>query len=193
MNVRQLILASGSPRRSELLRRLNLAFIVRPPDVDESILPNEHPLRYVERVARAKAAAECQNGEVVLAADTSVFIDGQILGKPQTPRAAIEMVSLLSGRTHFVYTGVALSQNSGVFSTVERTAVTFADLDSEEIEAYVATGDPMDKAGAYSIQGPSSVFIRKIVGDPFSVMGLPLASTKRLFSQAGLNLWDFRA
>ena len=101
------------------------------------------------------------------------------------------MVTQLSGRTHFVYTGVAICHEASVYSTVERTAVQFVELDAAEIEIYVATGDPMDKAGGYSIQGPSSVFISRINGDPFSVMGLPLASTRRLFSQAGLNLWDF--
>ena len=186
-----LVLSSGSPRRSELLARLDLAFTVRPPDADESVAADEHPLRYVERVARDKAQANWEAGEVTLAADTSVFIDGTILGKPRTQDEAVAMVTQLSGRTHFVYTGVAICHEASVYSTVERTAVQFVELDAAEIEIYVATGDPMDKAGGYSIQGPSSVFISRINGDPFSVMGLPLASTRRLFSQAGLNLWDF--
>jgi septum formation protein len=186
-----LVLASGSPRRSELLNRLNLAFSVRAPDVDETVLPDEHPLRYVERVSRDKASAQWKAGEVTLAADTSVFIDDTILGKPRTTAEAIAMVTKLSGRTHFVYTGVAICHEASLYSTVERTAVQFVALNESEIQAYVATGDPMDKAGAYSIQGPSSVFISSVNGDPFSVMGLPLASTRGLFAQAGLNLWDF--
>jgi septum formation protein len=193
MGTLPLILASGSPRRSELLHRLQLTFEVRPPDVDESREPNEHPLRYVERVARSKARVGWESGEVTLAADTAVFVDGLVLGKPTSTDEAVAMIGRLSGTTHKVYTGVAICHNSKVYSTVERTLVTFVELAPAEIQAYVATGDPMDKAGAYSIQGPSSVFISRVEGDPFSVMGLPLAATRRLFSQADLDLWDHRA
>lgn len=193
MGTLPLVLASGSPRRSELLHRLQLTFEVRPPDVDESREPDEHPLRYVERVARSKAQAGWRSGEVTIAADTTVSIDGLVLGKPTSTADAIDMVTRLSGRSHRVYTGVALCHDGDVYSTVERTLVTFVKLTPAEIEAYVATGDPMDKAGSYSIQGPSSVFISRVEGDPFSVMGLPLAATRRLFSQAGLDLWDHRS
>ncbi len=193
MGTTPLVLASGSPRRSELLHRLQLTFEVRPPDVDESRQLDEHPLRYVERVARSKARAGHESGEITLAADTAVSIDGLVLGKPTSADEAVAMVTLLSGRSHKVYTGVAICCDSEVYSTVERTLVTFVELTPAEIQAYVATGDPMDKAGSYSIQGPSSVFISRVEGDPFSVMGLPLAATRRLFSQAGLDLWDHRA
>ena len=193
MGTLRLVLASGSPRRSELLNRLQLTFDVRPPDIDESRAPDEHPLRYVERVARSKAQAEWNSGEVTLAADTAVCVDRLVLGKPASTAEAVDMVTRLSGRSHQVYTGVALCHNGEVYSTVERTVVTFVELTPSEITAYVATGDPMDKAGGYSIQGPSSVFISRVEGDPFSVMGFPLAATRRLFSQAGLDLWDHRS
>lgn len=193
MGTLPLILASGSPRRSELLHRLQLTFEVRPPDIDESREPHEHPLRYVERVARSKSRSACESGKVVLSADTIVSIDGLVLGKPTSTTEAIGMVTRLSGRSHEVYTGVALCHDDNLYSTVERTLVTFVKLTPAEIQSYVATGDPMDKAGGYSIQGSSSAFISRVEGDPFSVMGLPLAATRRLFTQAGLDLWDHRS
>lgn len=185
----RLILASGSPRRRELLNLLGIPFEVRPVDLDETPHPGEDPIVYVERLAREKAAAQAQPGELVLAADTTVFLDGEILGKPEDPEDARRMLRRLSARTHQVATGVALHDpaTTRTVSHVDRTPVTFRALEPHEIDWYVATGEPMDKAGAYAIQGAAGLFITHIEGVPSNVVGLPLPTVGRLFEELGIG------
>jgi len=188
----RLVLASGSPRRRELLARLGVHFVVRVPDVDETPEPGEDPASYVERVARRKAAAAAQvhregPGEVVLAADTTVALAGSILGKPIDAADAAVMLRALSGRTHQVHTGIAVVGPAGSASSVTTTRVTFRDLTSAEIAGYVATGDPLDKAGSYGIQGDAGRFVATVDGSLSNVVGLPMAQTAALLAAAGLD------
>jgi septum formation protein len=188
----RLILASASPRRRELLAQAGYEFEVRAAHVNEDLLPGEDPIAYVVRLAREKAEAvlrqianEAQPESVgagrlvVLGADTTVTLDGHILAKPEDEADARRMLALLSGRTHRVITGVAVASVSGANErcevAAEVTAVRFLTLSAEEIAAYVATGEPMDKAGAYAIQGRAAKWIPRIEGDYFNVVGLPLA------------------
>ncbi|MGE0446421.1 MAG: nucleoside triphosphate pyrophosphatase [Vicinamibacterales bacterium] len=168
-----LILASASPRRAELLRAAGLSFDVVVADVDESIHPGESPETYVRRVAGAKARAVTQRmpGRRVLAADTTVVVDGEILAKPADANDAGRMLRRLSGRTHQVLTAVCLDGRC----EVESTDVEFVELTEDEIAWYVASGEPMDKAGAYAIQGLASRFISRIRGSYSNVVGLPVA------------------
>ncbi|HVG08277.1 MAG TPA: Maf family protein [Thermoanaerobaculia bacterium] len=182
----ELVLASGSPRRRELLEGLGVVFTVRPVDLDESPLPGEAPRDYVLRLAVEKAAAA--SGELVLAADTTVVVDGQILGKPQDDDDARRMLRLLSGREHSVLTGIAL----GKAAEVDETLVRFAPLSEAEIDWYVATGEPRDKAGAYAIQGLGSLFVEAVQGSYSNVVGLPIPRMYRLFARLGYDLKDFR-
>lgn len=191
--VPRLVLASSSPRRRALLEALGLTFTTASPDVDESLLPGEDPATYVERVARDKAAAIHEAGDVTLAADTTVVLDGYAIAKPADTAEAEEMLSRLQGRTHRVLTGVALASGSNVHSVVEGTSVTMDELSAETIAWYVGTGEPMDKAGAYALQGIGGTFVDRVDGDPFNVIGLPLAATRRLFEEAGLDLFSFTA
>lgn len=170
-----LILASASPRRREILRRAEIAFETRPVDVDESRRPGEAARDYVLRLAEAKARAAARPGETVLGADTVVVIDGKILGKPTDPEEAKAMLRLLSGRTHDVLTGVCLLEASECLTFVERTLVRFKKLSDQEVQAYVDSGEPLDKAGGYGIQGLASKFIERIEGCYFNVVGLPIA------------------
>ena len=176
-----LILASASPRRRELLAQAGYKFEVRPAHVPEDPLPGEEPIAYVVRLAREKAEAvyrelaERGDGLVVLGADTTVVVDGEILAKPQDAADAARMLRMLSGRTHRVITGVALATAQGTEVAAEVTAVRFVTLGEEEIAAYIATGEPMDKAGAYAIQGGAARWIPRIEGCYFNVVGLPLA------------------
>ncbi len=192
---RNLVLASGSPRRREMLQRLGLTFTTRPMDLDETPHPGEEACPYVLRLGEAKARAAARPGELVLAADTTVAVDGDILGKPESPAEAREMLSRLAGRQHEVYTGVGLCapDQQLCISAVEKTVVSFARMSAEEIAWYVDSGEPMDKAGAYGIQGLSSLFITGIEGDYNNVVGLPLAATYRLMRRAGWDLLAFRA
>ena len=180
----ELILASASPRRRELLRQLGVRFEVIPADVDETVGEGESPDAYVTRLARAKALAvwrQEQGRLPVLGSDTAVVLDGEILGKPADRDAAVAMLLRLSGRTHSVYSGVALVHGpEGVDDRLNVSRVTFAELDPEWIAAYVATGDPMDKAGAYGVQGKAGERIARIEGSFYGVMGLPLYETSRL-------------
>lgn len=176
-----IILASASPRRSELLRQVGVRFRVVVTDVDESVFPGETPGQYVLRVARDKAL-EAQRREYdalpVLGADTAVVLDGCILGKPGSRAEAADMLARLAGRTHEVYSGVALARGAqGVDGRLNVTRVTFAPLDSAWIEAYIGTGDPLDKAGAYGVQGRAAGKIARIEGSFSGVMGLPLFET----------------
>lgn len=187
-----LILASASPRRKELLEQIGVQFDVHAMDIDESVLEDETPSAYVERLAREKAsAAQVQFPDaVVLAADTTVTLGDQILGKPQSREDAVAMLNALSGETHRVMTGVALSTAEGVFSRCVTTEVTFKPLPEELIERYVDTGEPMDKAGAYGIQGKAAVLVNDIRGSYSNVVGLPLAETAELLEAGQVAFWQ---
>jgi septum formation protein len=177
----RLLLASASPRRAELLSGAGFEFDIEPAHVDESIAPGEQPEAYVQRVARAKAAAVAAqaHGRIVLAADTIVVIDGKALGKPLGRSDAERMLRLLSGRRHDVLTGVALLNGAtgggSPLVAVETTTVEFTQLSDNDIEWYVASGECTDKAGAYAIQGLASRFVRRIEGSYSNVVGLPIA------------------
>jgi septum formation protein len=189
----RLILASASPRRRELLTQAGLDFEVRAANIDETALPDEAAAAYVERLAIEKAQAVCAlydkgaaDSVTVLAADTAVVLpDGVILGKPVNAADARRMLALLAGRTHAVMTGLAAvsSARKGLVSAVEITQVTFLVLTDEEIAAYVASGEPLDKAGAYAIQGYAARWIPRIEGDYFNVVGLPIARTVALLDE----------
>jgi len=178
-----LILASQSPRRAELLRNAGISFEIRPADVDESAREGEEPFEYVRRLAREKALAvlaSAPNGALVLGADTTVVVDGESLGKPLDAEDARRMLGRLSGRVHQVTTAICLarrSHNGAAVTEVESevTEVEFSAISGPEIAAYVASGEPMDKAGAYAIQGGASRWIPRIQGCYFNVVGLPVA------------------
>jgi len=195
---RGIYLASRSPRRRELLAQVGVRYHLllfrsrpdSPPDVDESILQNEQPDVYVERVARAKVQAGWRLLRLrnlpfapVLAADTTVALDGQILGKPVDRKEAAEMLAALSGRRHDVFTAVALMRDERIDSAVSRSEVQFKQLSPEEIAQYVATGECDDKAGAYAIQGRAARFIMELRGSYSGVMGLPLFETGQLLDK----------
>ena len=181
-----LILASASPRRAELLRAAGLEFVVRVADIDESLRPGEAPDDYVRRMASEKAAtiAERENG-LILAADTTVVIKDQILGKPVSQADARRMLQLLSGEWHEVLTGVCLRQGLNERVEMETTRVKFADLSAAEVDWYVATQEPSDKAGAYAIQGFASRFIERIEGSYANVVGLPVELVYRMMKFSG--------
>jgi septum formation protein len=193
----RLVLASGSPRRHELLRGLGLAFEVRPADLDESVRPGEDGPAYVERLAREKAAAVAGIGELIVAADTTVELDGDLLGKPADVEEAWRLLRRLSGRTHHVHTGLCVHREltppgpTTVDSTVVTTAVTFADLPDRWIDWYVGTGEPFDKAGGYGMQGAAALFVARIDGSPTNVIGLPLDALAALVLASGSDLFDF--
>jgi septum formation protein len=185
-----LVLASASPRRHQLLQSAGLAFTVEPADVDETELPGEDPVRYVERVARAKADAIAVrfgslDGVAVLAADTTVDLDGAILAKPVDDADARRMLVGLAGRTHRVHTAVVCRHAGGVEAVTVTTGVTFAPLTDDDIDRYLALGEHSDKAGAYGMQGAAGVFVERLDGSPTNVVGLPLAQTVRLLRAAG--------
>jgi len=171
-----IVLASGSPRRKQLLEMLRIPFRVISPDVDEHVLTGEEPGHYVTRLSRAKAAAVVGRapGEVVLAADTTVVLGGAIFEKPESQAHAVEMLSRLQGQTHEVMTAVAVARDGELAQALDVSRVTFRPADRATLEAYVATGEPMDKAGAYAIQGLGAPLIERVEGDFFGVMGLPL-------------------
>jgi septum formation protein len=190
----RLILASASPRRADLLRAAGIEVDVQPADVDESIRPAESPGDYVCRVALAKARtiSEGVPERLVLGADTTVVVDGEILGKPGDADDARRMLRLLSGRPHVVMTGVALLGRNGkgavADTAVESTTVEFASLSDREIDWYVATDEPMGKAGAYAIQGLASRFVTRVQGSYSNVVGLPVALVYEMCTKAGLLL-----
>ncbi len=185
----KLILASGSPRRKELLEQLGLTFTISIPDLDETPRPAEDPVVYVRRVALAKAlAVEAPDDALVIAADTTVEIDGDILAKPFDAEEAARMLAQLSGRTHRVHTGVALRRGDDRAGEVVTSLVTFAQITAEMIEWYVATGEPLDKAGAYAVQGIGGVFVEKVDGSVSNVVGLPLHTVVRLAGELGVGL-----
>ncbi|MGP0070552.1 MAG: Maf family protein [Bryobacteraceae bacterium] len=177
-----LVLASKSPRRQQILRDAGIPFVVRSADVAEERLPGESPVNYVRRLAEEKAfAVPLDSGEVVLGADTVVVVDGDVLEKPRDAADAMRMLALLSGREHEVVTGVCLRSTTRKIVDIAITRVRFVVLSAEELEAYAASGEPMDKAGAYAIQGLASKFIDRIEGDYFNVVGLPVALVYRHF------------
>ncbi|MBI4542432.1 MAG: septum formation inhibitor Maf [Gemmatimonadetes bacterium] len=181
-----LILASSSPRRRELLGLLGLSPEVVPADIDESWRNGEAPPEHVERLAREKAAVVGRAGAAVVAADTIVEIDGEIVGKPVDEVGAAAMLRRLSGREHQVHTAVAVAFEGRTACAVESTRVSFLPLDETTIAAYVATGEPMDKAGAYGIQGYGAVLVERIAGDYFTIMGLALGRMVVLLREVGL-------
>jgi septum formation protein len=180
-----LILASQSPRRAEILRQAGIPFTVRAVPIDETPADGERPEKCVQRLAAEKAlAVACRPEDTVLGADTTVVIDGEMLAKPADARDARRMLGLLSGRKHEVLTGIAVRRGAEVVSDWAATEVWFATLSDAEIDEYVASGEPMDKAGAYAIQGLASKHIEKIEGCYFNVMGLPVALVYRHLKSA---------
>ena len=193
MSSPKIILASASPRRRELLKLVGIEHEVKPADIDESVRDGEKPHDYAERLAREKAEL-VNNGanpdQIVIGADTTVVVDDEMLGKPGDAGEAEVMLGKLSGRTHTVITAVAVCRSGETWSSVEEVEVTFRKLSSGEIKSYIATGEPMDKAGAYGIQGFGATIVDRIEGDYFAVMGLPLARLVRLLAEAGAR-YDF--
>ncbi|GAB1344734.1 Maf family protein [Gemmatimonas sp.] len=183
----RVILASQSPRRRELLAQIGITHDVRPADIDETVWPGEEPVPHSERLAREKAhtLALLHPEAVVIGSDTIVVIEGAILGKPVSRDDAIAMLERLSGREHTVYTSVAVAHEGRTLSGVEAVQVYFRSLTRAQIEAYVDTGEPMDKAGAYGIQGFGATLVERICGDYFAVMGLPLGRLVALLRELG--------
>jgi septum formation protein len=183
-----LILASASPRRAELLRNAGIEFTVVPAHISEYHRPGELPGVFVQRMAREKAEAIARqfHGRFVLGADTEVIVDGEVLGKPADAASASRMLRLLSGRTHLVTTGVSLIGNGIEETRSETTEVTFAELREDEIREYVASGEPMDKAGAYGIQGIASRWVTRLDGCYFNVVGLPVSVVYRMLRAHGV-------
>ncbi len=188
----QLILASQSPRRQELLGLFRVPFVVRVADIDETMDPARPPFEEVARVSREKALAVSRNaGDVVIAADTIVVCQGKVLGKPHDEAEAKAMLRLLSGRDHQVMTGVTVLRGEKSATITEVTDIHFRELSDREIEAYVASGEPMDKAGAYGIQGGAALFAEKMVGDYYNVMGLPVCRLWQLLREIAPQLLNY--
>lgn len=190
-----LYLASGSPRRRELLTQIAVPFLTQIAPIDENALPGESPIAYVERLARGKAqaglAALTDTADaVVLGADTAVVLDGRILGKPTDRADALATLSALSGRTHEVLTAVALVSRERQASRVVTSQVSFRVLSQAEIEAYWASGEPQDKAGCYGIQGLAAVFVSQLQGSYSAVVGLPLCETAALLAEFAIPCWQ---
>lgn len=189
----RVVLASQSPRRRELLALIGITHEVQPADIDESYLPGETPREHAERLARGKVAAlALDDATVTMGSDTIVVVDGDVLGKPRDREQAVGMLRRLSGRSHVVMTGVAVRWRGRIVSGVEEVGVTFRSLDDDEIARYVDTGEPMDKAGAYGIQGYGATIVARVDGDYFAVMGLALGRLVALCRELGLR-YDFGA
>lgn len=189
-----LLLASTSPRRRFLLREAGIAFdVVAPRDVAEDFPPGEPPQELVVRhaLAKARSAAAAHRGRLVLGADTVVVLDGRVFGKPADEEEARAMLAQLAGRTHTVYTGLALVDGSGgrELAEAEATAVTMRPLGDEEIAYYVATGEPLDKAGAYAVQGRGALLVERVDGDYFNVVGLPLHRLSKMLAAFGYDVF----
>lgn len=185
-------LASGSPRRLELLGQLGVPVEVHPSNIDETPLAGETPADMVGRLAQEKAratAAALPRDALVLGADTTVVVDGEMLGKPRDRADGLRMLAALSGRNHEVLTGVACVRGDRVACRTNASRVTFRDVDADEAAHYWETGEPADKAGAYAIQGKGAAFVTRIVGSHSSIMGLPLAETAELLTLFGFSLW----
>jgi septum formation protein len=185
----RVVLASGSPRRRELLKLVGIEHEVRPSNIDETMRPGETPRGHAERLAREKASAvaDADATTITIAADTIVVVDGEVLGKPADAGVAARMLRMLSGRQHTVLTAVAVSRGSELRSSVEEVVVRFRDLDDGEIQRYIATGEPMDKAGAYGIQGFGATIVERVEGDYFAVMGLPLVRLVAILEEVGIR------
>jgi septum formation protein len=187
----QIILASSSPRRKELLDQIKVAYKVYPVDLDEAPLPHETPLNYVQRMAAEKSAlcvAQLATETPVLAADTAVILGGVIMGKPKNETEALSMLTQLSGKTHQVYSAISLrGREHG--QAVSITDVTFRRLTKQEIVDYLHSGEPVDKAGSYAIQGMGSIFVESIKGSFSGVVGLPLFETAQLLAKQGIKLF----
>ena len=191
----KLVLASSSPRRRELLDRLGLEFEVAPSDIDESRHPDESPGTYVERLAIGKASAAAGPDRLVIGADTAVVHEGRVLGKPTHPEEARSMLRRLQGDRHEVFTGVAVAawdDGPVLASEVDVTEVAMLSMTDDEIADYVDSGEPMDKAGAYALQGVGGMFISSVSGSPFTVIGLPIHLLPRLATHFGRDLGSFR-
>ena len=190
----KIVLASGSPRRRELLTRMGIAdFDVRVPETEETYPPNLSPRETVEYISREKAraaAALCRPAEIVITADTMVFLDGARLGKPRDEAHALEMLTALQGRRHTVCTGVTVCRGDYRDTQSEETEVFFRPATEQELRAYIRTGEPMDKAGAYGIQGRGALLVEKIHGDLFNVMGLPVLRLSRMLLPLGVHCLD---
>ncbi len=194
----RLVLASSSPRRRDILDRLELHYDVEPADLDERAHPGEEPRAYVERLAREKAEARSGPDTVAIGCDTAVVLDGEILGKPRDPAHAAEMLTRMADRTHEAITGVAVVRRTGtgppgIHTGTSTTTVHFGPLPAERIAWYLDTGEPDDKAGAYGIQGAAALFADHIEGSTTNVMGLPLPLLDRLCADAGIDLLSFRS
>jgi len=188
----QIVLASGSPRRRELLERVGLTgFVVRVPEVEESFPEGLTPPQVVVHISREKAeaaAALCAPDDIVITADTMVFLDDRRLGKPRDEAHALEMLTALQGRRHTVCTGVTVQQGPRRLTESESTDVFFRPASEAELRRYIATGEPMDKAGAYGVQGKGALLVERLDGDFFNVMGLPILRLSRMLAQFGVVL-----
>lgn len=187
----KIVLASASPRRQALLRQIGLEdFEIRVSDADESYAPDLSPAQIVETLSLRKAlAVPCGPDELIIAADTMVFLDNRRLGKPAGPADALEMLQSLRGRRHTVRTGVTLRQGTRTLTQSEATEVLFREVSDRELQAYVRTGEPLDKAGSYGIQGVGALLVERIHGDYFNVMGLPLCRLGRMLGKFGVDLF----
>ena len=189
-----MILASQAPRRKELLGQMGLrGFKVTSPEVDETVDEHLPPAQVVEELSRRKAMAVARHADgddLIIAADTVVALEGAVLGKPADQREAFAMLTALSGNRHYVYTGLTVIQGDRVVTQHECTTVTFRDLEPEEISHYIATGEPMDKAGAYGIQGLGAMLVSGMEGDYFNVVGLPIFRLSRILAGFGLDLFQ---
>ena len=183
----RVILASQSPRRRELLQLVGIPHEVRPADIDETYLSGESPRAHAERLAREKAQRIADAAAVVIGSDTIVVVDGDVLGKPLDEIDAARMLRRLNGRSHVVMTAVAVAWRGSIVSEVEEVGVTFHELSEEQIAAYIRTGEPMDKAGAYGIQGYGATIVARVDGDYFAVMGLALQLLVRLLTKLELR------
>jgi septum formation protein len=185
----RVVLASSSPRRRELLTLIGIGHEVRPADIDETVLPGERPTEHADRLARTKASVIAARfpAALVVGADTIVVVDDEILGKPRDEPEAARMLRRLGGRRHTVHTAVAVARGGALESGVERVEVTFRALDDDDIARYIATREPMDKAGAYGIQGYGATIVERIEGDYFAVMGLALRRMVGLMERLGVR------
>ena len=188
----QIVLASGSPRRRELLERIGVTdFVVRVPAVEENFPEGLSPQEVVSYISREKAEAAaglCGPEDIVITADTMVFLDEQRLGKPRDEAHALEMLTALQGRKHTVCTGVSVCQGARRLTETESTDVFFRPAAEEELRRYIATGEPMDKAGAYGVQGRGALLVERLEGDFFNVMGLPVLRLARMLERFGVSL-----
>ncbi len=190
---KRLILASASPRRRRLLEMIGIPHVVEPARIDEIPEPGEEPQAFALRAAtdKAREVARRRPRDPVLAADTVVELDGKILGKPTGPEDAAAMLRRLSGRIHHVHTSLALALGPVETALLDTASVHFKRLTQEQISWYVSSGEPLDKAGAYAVQGRGGLFVRSVEGSPHTVVGLPLHRLEELFAAAGLDLWSW--